>query len=308
MKVETQEVSLEQAAEQFFLDRRCRGLRPGSLAWYKEKLGGFLCWFSNTYPGTACQDLTSGLLRKFVEVEQRRGRSAGGINGHLRAVKSFTRFLAEEGTIEAAPKVKFLREDKPLPKTLSDGAMRRMIEKAGSLKTFSGQRDRAAMLLLLETGLRASELCRLRVKDLDLQGFSLVISRKTRQEQRLFFGHTTARGLLGYKKRRERMKPCGAEDPLFVTEQGRELTPRRLYHALAEYGRRCKIPGSVSAHCWRRSCATRLHQQGESVFTIQRLLGHASPTTTAKYVGLTDDDMLAMQARSSLAERVMARR
>ncbi len=129
-------------------------------------------------------------------------------------------------------------------------------------------RDRAIMLLLLDTGMRASELCDLRIEDYD---------RKT---GRLQIRH--GKGRQG--------TPLARAEPLFGTNAGRPLDRSQLLHMIRNAGQRAGIEGA-NAHRFRHTCAVTLLRNGASAFVVQEILGHVDMSTVRLYIKLAEIDL-----------------
>lgn len=147
------------------------------------------------------------------------------------------------------------------------------------------QRDRAILLTLLDTGLRAAELCALDIADVNLStGEALVKHGKGGKRRTVIISAKTRRELVRYLRGRD-----GA-GPLFVGETGDRLK----YSGLRQIVRRLSLAAGlpeVPLHAFRRAFAINALRAGMNLITLQRLMGHSSLATTAKYLAFVTDDL-----------------
>ena len=158
---------IEKWAEIFIMDRRARHLTPGSIRWYRQKLGPFVDWCQKE--GLAnLLEIRPLHLRLFLLHLEETGHNPGGVHGHYRAVRSFLHFFEEEAEPESwanpirklgAPKVPSTRIA-PVP--LQEISK---LVKVCRRSTFYGSRDKAVFLTLLDTGLRTMELAGVDMED-----------------------------------------------------------------------------------------------------------------------------------------------
>lgn len=149
---------------------------------------------------------------------------------------------------------------------------------------------RAMVLTLARTGVRVSELCALRRKDLDLvHGTARVYRAKGGKSRTVHFDAETARALAAYfAARRDPGHGVGAL-PVFsgrdvVGEAGAAINRRTVELIVAELGREAGAEGPVGPHSFRHGLATELVRRRVRESTVQTILGHASPATTRIYV------------------------
>ncbi|MDX6551796.1 MAG: integrase/recombinase XerC [Gaiellales bacterium] len=147
----------------------------------------------------------------------------------------------------------------------------------------AGLRDRALLELLYGSGLRASEVCTVRLRDLDLARGDLRVTGKGDKQRMVPIGGACAQALerwLG--EGRPRMAASGGSDRLFVSVRGRPLSSSDVRRAMSRALRRAGIPAR-SPHALRHSFATHLLENGADLLSIQEMLGHASVATTQVY-------------------------
>ena len=156
---------------------------------------------------------------------------------------------------------------------------------------------RAMVLFLFRTGVRVSELCALRRRDIDLQGGTAGIYRaKGGKSRTVHFDAETAEALTVYwAARGDGARGTGAF-PAFsgrdrTGEPGAAVSPRTVEHIVAELCRGSGVESDVTPHSFRHGLATELVRRRVRESTVQTILGHASPTTTRIYVHKTALDV-----------------
>jgi len=152
-------------------------------------------------------------------------------------------------------------------------------------------RNRAIILLLLDTGLRADELCQAAIADLDSKNLHLKVMGKGAKERILPICSRTASALWKYLGERSGALPG---DPLFATEDGAPFDRHRLRKQLASLGRRAGLR-NVHPHRFRHTFAIQFLRNGGNVYTLQMLLGHSTLDMCKKYLNLAQADLQALR-------------
>ena len=224
---------------------------------------------------------------------QDRGLSGHTINCYLRSLRIFFSWLVSEGIIEANPfsRVKIPRPSRKVIPTFSDSQIQQLLD-AVDTRTTEGYRDYTIILILLDTGIRVSELCYLKLDDAWLEDGMLKILGKGNKERLIPIGKQVQRRLWRYINRYRPEPAMPSCNLLFLTREGRPLTKDRVEKILTRYGRKAGLTGvRCSPHTLRHSAAVRFLRNGGDVFSLQRLLGHASLEMTRRYCELADIDV-----------------
>ncbi|MCC7104146.1 MAG: tyrosine-type recombinase/integrase, partial [Chloroflexi bacterium] len=155
--------------------------------------------------------------------------------------------------------------------------------------TLLGARDRAMTLFLLDTGVRAGELCAMNLEDVDLeQGRARVLHGKGRKQRVIAFGPPVTVGLEGYLGFRGRQP--GA---LFQTKQGRPLAPQRLIVLYDRLSRKAGV-SHIHPHRFRHSFATMAIRSAAREIDVQHLLGHSTSAMVRRYTRTYDAENAAL--------------
>ena len=148
--------------------------------------------------------------------------------------------------------------------------------------TRQGTRNKAIIYLLLDTGLRSSELCDLLIRHADKKNLRLKVFGKGSKERIVPFSSSTALHLWRYLATRPDAVP---DDALFATATDRPLDNHNLYHALQLIGDRAGVV-DVHPHRFRHTFAINFLRNGGNVYTLKEILGHASLKMCLRYLEL----------------------
>jgi integrase/recombinase XerD len=163
-------------------------------------------------------------------------------------------------------------------------------------------RDKAILLLLLDTGVRIGECSRLRVSDVNLENGEVQVRphhvRKTRPRTTLL-GTAARHAVWRYLIDRENVR---SDDPLFVSVENKPLTTTAYRSLFRRMGRRANVQ-NVHPHRFRHTFAIQFLRNGGDIFTLQRLLGHATLAMVNKYLNLAKSDIVAAHKRASPVDR-----
>ena len=173
-----------------------------------------------------------------------------------------------------------------VPTPLTHGQLEAFLARARKLEP----PFRTIFVLLPATGLRISEMCALRFSQLERRNkrVALVFRGKGDNERRVYLPRGAERELIAQLKRtRTRTKKTPW---IFDGYKNSHLSPERVRQKMRELSSQLGL--RVTPHLLRHTCATRLHEKGNSVRVIQEMLGHASPKTTMRYVHPTDRELI----------------
>jgi len=270
--------SLAEATAAFLSYSAAKNLSPRTLEYYRERLTGFAVFLGAGYPGLPPGEVTSAVVREFVTWTRERTSPATANHG-LAVLRRMFAFLVAEGFLQKNPcaTVSKLAEERRLLETFTKEQVRAILATCG--RDFYGMRDRAILLTLLDTGLRASELCSLSLSDVDWTNQTFRVFGKGSRERSVPFGQAVRSALSSYLAKRG-----DADGPLFVNHYAEPLNRYRLRELVRRRSESAGIQGvRCSPHTFRHTCAVSFLRAGGDTFTLQRLLGHTSQAMTARY-------------------------
>ena len=268
-----------------------RGFSLGTIEAYRldiaKGLIPFVHWRGKFEAGEVTRDDIKAYLDFLVT---NKGNSAVTRARKLAAIKSFFNYLLESEEVRANPAsaIKSPRVAETQPEYLTEEEcirLLRTITQRGRARF--RKRDVAIVILLLHTGLRASELTNLKPTSIDLGSRQIKITRKGNKEQYLHLNGEAAKALADYLYSR----PESQNGRLFVGNSGGNLTRTYVYEVVRRY---LKLAGITKAkhgpHVLRHTFCTRLHQKGVPPFVIKELAGHKSLNTTMRYVNIENKE------------------
>ena len=206
---------------------------------------------------------------------QDRGLSGHAINCYLRATRAFWSWLMREEIIISNPfaRVKIPKPPQKVIATFSESQLTSML-KLIPVANPAGFRDWAMMLMLLDTGLRASELAHLTLGDVNLDEGTMKVRGKGNKERVVPFGARVQKALWKYIEN-HRPQPANPLCPtLFLTHSGKPITVNRLEAIIENRARKAGITGiRCSPHTFRHTFAISYLRNGGDVFSLQDYWG-----------------------------------
>jgi site-specific recombinase XerD len=223
-------------------------------------------------------ELSSDRLRDYLRAF---AKSPGTRARKLSTLRHFIQFLMSLGHLSFDPveSIDAPIKRKKLPKILNQHQMEELLEQSSFGKT--PLRDLAILELLYASGLRASELVNVDLKDIDFGSSQIRVIGKGNKERISLFGNACTKALKDYIHQ-ERIFPKSG-DPLFTNSLGVRLTTRTVQNIIKRWTLRCGLPAEISPHKLRHSFATHLLDGGVDLKSVQQLLGHTNLTTTQVY-------------------------
>jgi integrase/recombinase XerC len=227
-------------------------------------------------------DLLGEHLRSFMASEHRRGLSATSLQRRLSALRSFFRHLLKHGELAGNPAQGLHAPKAPrkLPQVLDADEMTRLVEVPTD--TTLGRRDRAMLELLYSSGLRLSELCGLRWRELDLVEGLVRITGKGDKTRIVPVGSHARAALAEWKTE----TAPSLEMPVFPGRAGAPISPRAVQLRLRQVAQQQGIWKRVHPHLLRHSFASHVLESSGDLRGVQELLGHADIATTQIYTHL----------------------
>jgi integrase/recombinase XerD len=163
----------------------------------------------------------------------------------------------------------------------------------------SSLRDRALLITLLDTGLRASELCALTVRDYDAKTGRVGVKQgKGKKDRVVYLGMTARKTVWRYMATRPNAR---VGEPLFATREGTHLDRNNLRHLIDRIAERAGVE-HATVHRFRHTFAINFLRNGGNLLELQRLMGHERMDTLHIYVQLAQSDLSAAQRVASPAD------
>jgi len=263
---------------------------PRTIEAYRRDVEGFLDFVSQHLGGPASLDDLSTLraadLRGYLAARKRDGLAAPSLARALSSIRTFYRYLAQEGLADnsAIHALRGPRVPRRLPRPLSIDGAASLIEHApdDAKEAWTGARDKALFTLIYGTGLRISEA--LGLTPHDVAGETLTVTGKGNKQRVVPLMAIVREAIARYQQLLP--FPPDPQGPLFRGTRGGAFSPRLAQLAMEKLRVRFGLPESATPHALRHSFATHLLESGADLRTIQDLLGHASLSTTQGYTSV----------------------
>ena len=220
-------------------------------------------------------------------------------------LRTLFRWMVTEGALETSPMERIPSPvDRPdTVQPFTEPQVNALLEAAA--RSRQPRRDEALLLFFLDTGVRTSELCGLRFRDVDMSAKKATVEGKGRKSRPVYFGRRTARALWQYLREDGRED----DDPLFQSERGEALTRFGVKQLIVRLGKEAKITSArCSPHTFRHTFAVTFLREGGSQFSLMSLLGHTNIQMTARYVHLAQADVERQHRQFSPADNLKGRK
>lgn len=295
------------------------GKSPKTIEWYDAFLGRFRAFLeSNTFP-TRILEIKREHIRRFIIYLQAEARvprtdkslSPATIQGYVRTLKVLFSWAKREGHIGSN-----IMDGIPIPKaptrvinTFTSDQIARLIEMCNQ-SNGGKYRNLVILLLLLDSGLRVSELIGIKIKDLDLSEGCIAIKRAKGSKERIVpIGSLVNKVLWKYVSIYRSQPLTPKIDNLFLTENGLALTKSGVQQMLRRFGKRADIAGvRCSPHTFRHTFAKNYLLNGGDIFSLQKILGHSSLASVRMYLNLFSIDIKKQHQRFSPVDNMSENR
>jgi len=225
------------------------------------------------------------LLKSYLLNLRERRYSTATVARKVASAKSFFKFMVASGKLRENPTKNLIspRVSKHPPKFLSSSEYRCLLAEPKKLSTPEAKRDVVMLELLYATGLRASELVSLNVKDIDLER-SCVHSAHGSSKRQIPFDHHINQLLRNFLENdRLDLLYDEKEKALFLNRRGGRLTRQGFWQIVKNHASKAGLSAKITPHTLRHSFAARKLQSGADLQSIQRALGHAYISSTRIY-------------------------
>jgi integrase/recombinase XerD len=300
-------LALKEAFDLFYGAKKAEGMRETTLKKdYIANWGYFLAWLSEQYPEIeSIQEISASTIRDYVnylsgkvaysgdEFRKPTGRTLSPytIENRVRPIRTLFNFLSTENMLTTNPfdGIKAQRFDKEDDVTFSDDDVRKLLA-APDTDTFAGLRDRTLMLLLADSGLRINEALRLTAEHFDVKTRCLQLPgwmNKNRKPRVVPLSPECTREVLGLINENRRYFDT---DHIFVANYGEPLKDDHFRKRLKEHATNAGVDLALAyPHQFRSYFITTFLLNGGDLFTLQRIVAHASIETTRRYARMNDE-------------------
>lgn len=289
---------LKTAYELFYLECQSRRLTANTLRFYRGRMVLFMRW-CETRSLTSLGDITHHHIRQYLVDLAESGVSSTYQHRFAKCIKTFFAFCVRDELLEVSPfdKVKIPKLEKKVPQAIPADKVRTI------LAACKYERDKAIFLTLLDSGVRASELCALQVGDLNMDtGAMLVRMGKGQKGRTVYVGPKTRKQIKRYFIK-ERGNEQRDDEPLFARQDN---GARVEYNGLKQLVRRIRDATQLdfSCHSFRRTFAINSLRNGMDIYMLAQLMGHSDISVLKPYLEITHNDLQEAHRRFGVVDNL----
>ncbi len=223
------------------------------------------------------EDITLNDLKKYkMYLSTKKRYSKNSLYLAIQAIKAYFKYKG----LDTARELSSPKRPRQMPKYLTEEEVRRLLSAAQD-----NPRDYAILSFLAYSGLRVSELCNLKIEDVDFQERVVrVHSGKGDKDRIVIVSQHAIEALEEYLSTRD-----DSLEYLFSSRKSERITRVQVFRIVKKYARKAGIKKSVTPHVLRHTLATTLLRRGVDIRYIQQFLGHSSVATTQIYTHVNDE-------------------
>ena len=228
----------------------------------------------------------------YIEKLVASGNCAASRSRKLSSVRVFYKWAVKNGIVKNNPveDIELPKIEKKTVKAMSFNEVEQVLDEEKKDSRENSFRDLAILSLMFSTGIRRAELTEIKLSDLNLEESLIVIHGKGNKDRLAYFNDTT-RAVLSEYINVHRKFYCTSEKSnyLFVSGKGEKLCLSTVNRIVNRYLESAGIKDKgFTAHSTRKAFATAVYDNTGDIFAVQQLLGHSSPSTTQRYVGVAE--------------------
>ena len=303
-------MKMQTAVQAFYVYQKSGKYATNTIESYKQTLTRICEYLKN--PDISSITITS--LREFMIALSEKDVTESTRQYYWKVIKSFFKWAEEELELPRPDKRLVMpKVQKPDILPYTEDEVKRLIKACGKMKPSTptnraayqakrstAKRDQLILMILLDTGIRVSELCRLKYTDVNLENKSIRIQTfetgiKT-HDRTVYLGNTTMKLLIPYVSEK-----INEDDFLVKGRNSKPLNRNSVAHLLARMGKRAQVSG-VDAHRFRHTFAIQYLRNGGDIYTLQRLLGHRSLEIVKNYLRISEMDAGNAHKKASPAD------
>ena len=273
--------------EDFLISKEVEeGCQPSTIKAYQYDLDKFISLVGDI-------DMNSPVVRQRIRLFLKKIKDLGytkkGIGRKIATLRSYFKFLTLNEFIEKNPmstiKSPKIKLEESLPKFLDISDIDVLFNKLKDRRLFNSRKSQRYYLIirvLYSTMARVSELCNIRIKDIDFDQGYIRLRGKGNKERIVPVDKKTLEIFTDYLNNRKTYDP---EEYLIVNTRNQGLSPRLVQADIKHIKELCGFPDSkiITPHVFRHTGATHLRRSGMDISELQDILGHSSPNTTRIY-------------------------
>lgn len=287
---------------EFMITKKLEGLSERTLKDYVKHFKYLNDWIVQEYyeeTDTLSRGMEKGIFLGYIGYMISKYKPCT-VNIRLRNIKCYLKYLFAEGIMkeDISAKLKLVRVPKDMIQPLTTQEIKKMIKSLDQSK-YADYRDLCLILLFLDTGIRVNEACNIMMSDIDKRNKLITVRSevaKTREERVLPISTKTMK----YLERLISVAENNEELYIFNSTYGGKIDTLSIIKRFEKHGKEVEINKRCTPHVFRHTMALNAVKAGLDVFTLQKLLGHSSLSTTRLYVQLSTEDLQSSHSKVNL--------
>lgn len=296
--------SLDDLLENYGSSLKALNRSPKTIGWYLEILDMYFSFLSLNNLLKPISELGTQELKSYLLHLQGRNRwpgsqhirdkgqlSAYSIQGHVRAIKAFFSWLYREGLIDENPLAKspLPKVPKNLIKTIAAMDMKKLLNQVDR-GTPAGDRLYCVLMVLMDTGVRISELVNIKIPNINMSRGIMTVTGKGQKQRDVPFSNIIRKDLIRYINKSRSLISIVELDYLFPAKYGDHITINSVQQALRRLSKKAGIT-KCHPHIFRHTFATMFIASNGPAPILKEIMGHQSYQTTEKYIHLKTEDL-----------------
>jgi site-specific recombinase XerD len=319
--IQAKALTIDELVARYAVSNQADGKSTRTIAWYTDIMTQFLRYLkANGYQCTL-STFNIDIIRGYILFLRGRPRFQGHpfisqkgdllspktVQCHVRVLKAFSTWLYEEEYTNVN-RLKNLRLPKAtirIMEPLTSEEIRKIMSSINR-KSYSGERNHAVLVTLLDSGLRASELASITLSNLNLKDGYIRITGKGGKERIVPIGKFVQMELLHYI---EKIRPQVYGDDcnnLFLAQSGRPMTPNTVKMIFSKLARSSGVR-RLHAHLCRHTFAVNYLLNGGDMFSLREILGHTTLEMVNHYLHFTSSQITTQHHKYSPMDRIQER-
>ena len=286
---------IDDVYKEYIYEIKTRNYTDRTIKGYKNNLNKFFTYCKNEHGLLEMEEIIHIHIKQYLNQLKSRNLSESYINNILKNIRSFYAYCyKEEYCLNIAKKVEFLREKTVLINNFTDTEVRKILN-AYRMDTYMNARNRCIVSVLLDTGIRNSELCN--IKKMDVKETVIYIFGKGRKERIVPISPYLKKIMIKYERIRDNYLKDNAlhYNNYFLSYRCKPLTGEAIERIVKMAGKRARVRDSIrcSPHTCRHYFAQAQLRNGLDIYSLSRVLGHETVDITKRYLQSLKDEQIA---------------
>jgi integrase/recombinase XerC len=273
---------------------------PNTVVSYRNDIEQFFDFLQQEFNISNYKEIDFSQIRSWLASMMEQGITARAVNRKISTLKSYFRFLINEGDISENPMRKIIapKISKRLPVYVEKDKMTVLLDEIDFGKDFEGVRNRLIVELFYMTGMRLSELVNLTVSDMNLAKKTIKVLGKRNKERIIPLSNSLVIQIDVYINFRNEIKNAIDNKYLFITAKGKKVYQKLVYRLINYYLSIITTLEKKSPHILRHTFATHMLNNGADLNAIKELLGHSNLSATQLYTHNTIEKLKKVYQQS----------